>query len=137
MRVYISGAITGKPGLNQHVFSIAEAAFIIMGHEPINPLSMSDVDGEWADYIISDLKKLRTADAMTILPGSGSSVGCRIERLFAEKLGIPLVSLPAYPHGKEPLYTQEQLEILVKSQKLRWVQEEEQLDWELEKMEGV
>lgn len=135
MRVYVSGAISGQPNLNRQLFQVAAQALETVGHEPICPLDSSDVEGEWADYLIRDLEMLRTADAMTILPGSRSSVGCQIERLFAGRLGIPLMMLPAYPHGEEQAYTRQQLDVLVKSQKLRWVQEEEQMDYELERMQ--
>lgn len=90
--IYISGPITGTDYENQKkYFEKIQKELESKGRKVINPWTLNRTDnGCWADYIIRDLRELKNADELMLLPDWEKSRGCRIEKLFAEGMGIPV-----------------------------------------------
>lgn len=59
----------------------------------INPYELPDVQNCWADYMVRDLIILKECDVIVMLPSWNNSYGSKIERLFAEKIGIRVIEL--------------------------------------------
>lgn len=89
MKIYISGPMSGHDDLNFPAFNEAAALLRSEGHEVVNPAEInSDLDADWLECIICDIKWVATCEAIYMLPGWKESKGAMIERLVAAKLGL-------------------------------------------------
>lgn len=88
--VYISGPITGIPNGNVIAFAEAEGILKTWGYKVLNPHRITRFlpVKNWLYCMLLDLWAMRKADAIYYLRGWDKSIGCKIERLFAEKLEI-------------------------------------------------
>lgn len=96
IRVYISGPITGMPGLNQAAFSEVEKTLYALGYSPVNPFSVCANIGSnptWRDYMRKDIQALCRCDKIFLLPGWWKSKGARIEWILSKILGIDTIKL--------------------------------------------
>lgn len=96
MKVYISGPMTGKPGLNREAFENAEIYLKSKGYDPVNPHNIdfgpipTDLTKEnaWNFYMKKDLIELLSCNGIFYLEGWRYSKGAVIEIQLAYKLGI-------------------------------------------------
>lgn len=90
MKVYISGAITGRPidaVVNQ--FKKAESELIEKGHYPVNPLNNGlDNTASWLEHMRADIRLLLDCDAIYMMVGWPDSRGAIIEKQLAQNLGL-------------------------------------------------
>jgi len=99
LRIYISGPITGMPGLNRPAFDAAAEHIRAAGFVPVNPFDLIDQeraarDGwQWSDYMRVDIAALCECDAIVLLDGWMFSSGAWLERQIASSLGLPLLVL--------------------------------------------
>ncbi|WP_084613906.1 DUF4406 domain-containing protein [Nakamurella lactea] len=94
MRVYISGPMTGIPGLNFTAFNDAEVRLKAAGYGVSNPAAKGEIDGfTWSDYLRVDLRELTTCGGIYLLPGWENSKGACLEYHVAKELGLTEVRL--------------------------------------------
>lgn len=91
--VYVSGPMTGYPGLNFEAFHVAVAR-LEPYVEVLDP-TRHGTEGEWADFLRKDLADVMRADAVVVLPGWECSRGARLEVDVAHSLGIQVLPLDA------------------------------------------
>jgi hypothetical protein len=106
-RFYISGKITGVPGLNREKFEAA-ANYIRFHHgtgvEVINPHTILHIhDGSWVSYMKVDLRHLLASNAIVVLDDWKRSRGAIIEVLLASLLSIPVYTLAGIKEPKQRL----------------------------------
>lgn len=91
MKLYLSGPMSGLPELNFPAFHAEAKSLREKGHEVVNPAEFEG-DGTWGDWILLDLLRLKTGDfgGLVQLPGWENSPGCKIEMIFAQRLGIQI-----------------------------------------------
>ena len=91
MRVYISGPMTGLPGLNYDEFNHKAILFRTWGHEVSNPTEQVGEGKTWSEFLKGDLVELiLKCDAVYVLPGWEQSEGACLEICVAQALGIPV-----------------------------------------------
>jgi len=91
MKVYISGPMTGKFGLNKAAFREMERKLREQGHEPISPVWARAEEISWNAFMQADLAMLDCADAIVFLRDWQESNGAKIERRYAKRHGIKLL----------------------------------------------
>jgi hypothetical protein len=92
--VYISGPMTGMPGLNFPAFNAAAFELRQRGHEVTNPAELnSDPNAAWLDCMRVDIKALCDCEGLVLLPGWGCSRGAVTELQVAIGLGFEIKSL--------------------------------------------
>ena len=93
MKIYLSGPVTGMPGLNRAAFDRAAERLRALGHEVVNPLDTDHLcpHGDWAEYMRKDLPLLVACDAVAVLPGWRRSKGASLEVAVARALGMPIL----------------------------------------------
>lgn len=94
-RVYISGPMTGLPGMNFEAFHTAAARLRELGFEVVNPVELhpAGVEKTWNEYLRGDLRALCECDLMVLLEGWEDSRGARLEWIVARGLGMDVVEL--------------------------------------------
>lgn len=91
-RIYISGPMTGLPGLNKAAFASEAGRLRALGYEVVNPGEVELPEGAtWEDYMRHDLKLLLDCTTICLLPGWERSEGARLEHFNALKLGMKVV----------------------------------------------
>lgn len=94
MKVYISGPITGYPGLNREAFEQAASVLDALGHDPLNPFNCGVPDGAaWSEYLRADLRMVTKADALAVLPDWQASRGACLEVHVAHALGMAVLPI--------------------------------------------
>lgn len=106
MRVYISGAISGRePNKVRKEFELAKMYLRREGYEAISPLANGlPWDCAWEVHMREDLHLLLECDKVAMLPGWRESKGARLEVFVASELGMEVMPLM----GKEFLTNYEQ-----------------------------
>ena len=94
---YVCGGMTGYPLFNRPAFFAVEGLLWSAGAVlVVNP--GREPDGlTWVQYMRRGLRNLRRCDVMVRLPGWERSRGARIETAFAERWGVRIHDLPAWP----------------------------------------
>ena len=93
-KLYVSGPMSGLPGMNFDAFNSASAALQALGYETVNPVDLNpDPNADWLDCITVDLLALRPCDGIALLPGWERSFGAQIERLAAQRLGLSIFKI--------------------------------------------
>ncbi len=90
-RVYISGPMTGLPGLNADKFDNAATELRYLGYAVCNPIETSALLGEHlthAQYLRFDFHRILEADFLVALPGWEKSKGARAEILMAIRMDV-------------------------------------------------
>jgi len=91
MKVYIAGPMTGIPELNFPEFHRAAKRLRAYGHEVINPAEVNpDLNADWLDCMIVDIKLVSECDAIYMLRGWEDSPGAQIEHIVAKKLKLKI-----------------------------------------------
>src|SRR5260370_21926381 len=89
MKWYLSGPMSGEPGLNFEAFHIAAVDLRARGHEVISPAEINpDLNANWVDCLLEDVKHLSTCNSVLMLRGWYESYGAQIEHLVAQKLQL-------------------------------------------------
>jgi hypothetical protein len=91
-RIYLSGPMTGLPGLNFPAFAAMTANLRSDGHTVTNPAELNPDGGSWNDCMRRDIAALMDCDTVATLPGWEHSKGARLEVLIAERLGMTVVN---------------------------------------------
>lgn len=85
--VFISGSISGDPNYEEH-FADMEQRLKDLGLVPINPIEPLGL--YYRQYIDIGLAKLKYCDAVVMLDTWLNSQGARLEKMYAETVGIPV-----------------------------------------------
>ena len=101
--IYIAGPMRGYHEWNFPAFDEAAEYLRSVGHEPISPAHLDRLRGfnekdpstafsreQWWVAMRRDYAAIILSDALMLLPGWERSEGARLERSFAEHLGIPI-----------------------------------------------
>ncbi len=92
-KCYISGPITGIKNY-QDAFIQCEMELVRQGHIAINP-AMFPEGLEPKDYMRMSIAMLESADTLVLLPGWQNSKGVKIEKLYAECIGLRVLEWEA------------------------------------------
>ena len=87
-RIYLSGPMSGLPGLNFPTFHSMTASLRAVGHTVTNPAEINPEGGTWTDCMRRDIAALMDCDTVATLPGWEHSKGARLEVLIAERLAV-------------------------------------------------
>lgn len=92
-RIYISGPMTGLPGLNFGAFHAAAAQLRAIGYDVVNPAEKQSEseDLSWEEYLRQDLRQMLTCDTIALLPGWEASKGAHLELHVAHRVGMTVV----------------------------------------------
>lgn len=85
-KIYISGPITGNPNYKEQ-FATISRRLEKDGHIVIDP-SVETEKLSPRDYMRISLARLEAADEILLLPGWENSNGAKIEKLYAEYIGL-------------------------------------------------
>ena len=89
-RIYISGPMTGLPGLNFPAFNAEAARLRAMGYEVVNPAELNpDPTTPYEQCMRVDIAALLTCDAICLLPDWHKSKGAETEVAVANALKLP------------------------------------------------
>ena len=92
-RVYLSGPMTGLPGLNFPAFNAAASALRAQGLEVVNPAELNpDPTMSWEACMRADIKALCDCDTIALLPGWERSKGAHLEVHIAHRLGLQVIA---------------------------------------------
>ncbi|WP_426214744.1 DUF4406 domain-containing protein [Pseudomonas sp. DWRC2-2] len=91
-RIYLSGPMTGLPGLNFAAFHTMTTKLRAGGHTVTNPAEINTDGGTWNDCMRRDIAALMGCDTIATLPGWEHSTGARLEVLIAERLSMTVVN---------------------------------------------
>lgn len=92
-KIYISIPITGKEDVVFERASIAKAALLGLGYEPLCPLDLNKETKEHtelqnvAEFMGNDIKNIILSDGIYMCKGWESSRGCQVEWLCAKLYG--------------------------------------------------
>lgn len=94
-RIYISGPMTGLPGLNFGAFHLTARQLRALGYEVVNPAEKQSESEElsWEEYLKQDLQQMLTCDTIALLPGWQASKGAHLELHVAHRLGMTVVDV--------------------------------------------
>jgi hypothetical protein len=89
-RLYISGAMSGRPDFGFPQFNAAASHLRRIGWEVVNPAETDggDTSREYTYYLRKDIEQLLRCDAIVLLPGWEDSRGANIEKQVAEVIGL-------------------------------------------------
>lgn len=92
MKIYLSGPMSGLPGLNFPTFAAEAKRLRELGHVVFNPAEMEDTGRTWAAWIMLDLAILKAGsfDVLALLPGWERSKGCAVEVAFARGIELEI-----------------------------------------------
>ena len=94
MKLYVSGPMSGLPGLNFPAFHQAAELLRGRGFEVVNPAEINpDPNAEWADCLRADIRALTYCDGIVMLPGYEGSRGATLELHIAAHLGMRVYSI--------------------------------------------
>lgn len=94
-RIYISGPMTGLPGLNFGAFHLTAHQLRALGYEVVNPAEKQSEseDLSWEEYLKQDLQQMLTCDTIALLPGWQDSKGAHLELHVAHRVGMTVVDV--------------------------------------------
>lgn len=91
-RIYLSGPMTGLPGLNFAAFHAMTTNLRAGGHTVTSPAELNPDGGTWNDCMRRDIAALMECNTVATLPGWEHSKGARLEVLIAQHLGMTVVN---------------------------------------------
>lgn len=93
--VYISGRISNLDlDVAKTKFKAAQMALELKGFTTINPFDLNDDNQQWLPCMLNDLTALHGADGIYMLSNWRKSRGARIERIWAQELGLFIAYQP-------------------------------------------
>lgn len=97
-KIYISGPITGNPNYKEQ-FAAISRMLETDGHIVVDP-SVETEGLSPRDYMRISLARLESADEILLLPGWENSKGAKIEKLYAEYIGLRVREYTGGHNGK-------------------------------------
>ena len=97
-KIYISGPITGRPNYKEK-FAVISRRLAKDGHIVVDP-SVETEGLSPRDYMRISLARLEAADEILLLPGWENSKGAKIEKLYAEYIGLRVREYTGGHNGK-------------------------------------
>lgn len=91
-RIYLSGPMSGLPGLNFTTFHSMTASLRAGGHTFTNPAELNPDGGAWNDCMRRDIVALMECNTVATLPGWENSKGACLEVLIVDRLGMTVVN---------------------------------------------
>lgn len=94
--IYLSGKIAGLPCDEvRKNFDLAKTQiYLSQGHVTIvDPSKLPKTQNSWSHYLLRDLQILQDCDAIAMLPNWKDSNGAKVERAFAEGIGLEIIEL--------------------------------------------
>ena len=94
-RIYISGPMTGLPGLNHGAFHQTAQQLRALGYDVVNPADtpVPSEGAHWEAWMKADLAQMLTCDTVALLPGWEASKGAHLELHVAHREGMNVVSV--------------------------------------------
>lgn len=94
-RIYISGPMTGLPGLNFGAFHLTAHQLRALGYEVVNPAEKQSESEDLSceEYLKQDLQQMLTCDTIALLPGWQASKGAHLELHVAHRVGMNVVDV--------------------------------------------
>jgi hypothetical protein len=93
-KLYISGPMTGLPGLNFQAFNDAARSLRKMAFEVVNPAEINpDAGMSWEACMRADIKALCDCDTLVLLPGWENSKGAHLELHLAHRMGMKVITM--------------------------------------------
>jgi len=93
-RIYLSGPMTGLPGLNFPAFNAEAARLRGLGHVVVNPAEINpDATLSWGQCMRADIKALCDCDVLALLPGWETSLGAHLELHIAHRIGLEITAV--------------------------------------------
>ena len=91
-KIYISGAMSGKPDFNFPLFHAEALRLRRIGYDVVNPAELNpDPNTGWHECLRTDLKALLECDTIALLEGWEGSSGAHLELHVAHRVGIRVV----------------------------------------------
>lgn len=91
-RLYLSGPMTGRPGLNFPAFHAEAARLRALGYLVVNPAEITpDPAADWHACMRADLRALLGCDAICLLDGWETSAGAHLELHVAHRVGLEVL----------------------------------------------
>lgn len=92
--VYISGPMTGLPGLNFQAFNAAADSLRARGRQVVNPAEINpDSTMSWQQCMRADIKALCGCATVALLPGWERSQGAHLELHIGHRLGLDVTTV--------------------------------------------
>jgi hypothetical protein len=92
LRLYLSGPMSGLPGLNFPAFHEAASQLRAAGYQVTNPAEINpDSTMSWEQCMRADIKALCDCDVLALLDGWQRSAGAHVELNLAHRLGLKIV----------------------------------------------
>lgn len=92
MKVYISGKMTGlKQSEYRYKFKTAVRHLRKLGYEVVNPARLDVYNLSYAQYMAIDQTLIKFCDAIYMLNNWQDSNGARMEKEYAESLGLKVM----------------------------------------------
>ena len=102
MKIYISGKITGLQKRDYRgKFKAAANRLRMQGYEVVDPSRMDVYDLTYAQYMAIDTTLLSFCDAIYMLDNWWNSNGARLEKEYAESLGLVIMYEEEDRYAKE------------------------------------
>lgn len=94
---YVSGPMTGMPGLNFDLFNQTTAEMRAAGYTVVNPAEINpDPKADWKDCMRADIRALMDCRGIVLLPGWENSRGARLELANAEALQFKVLTIAQF-----------------------------------------
>lgn len=91
IRLYLSGAMTGRPNLNFPLFHAETRRLRALGYLVTNPAEIdAGSNPTWGQCMRADIKQLMDCDAVATLHGYETSKGANLEVFIARELRMPV-----------------------------------------------
>lgn len=101
MRVYVSGPMSGLPGLNFPAFNEATLRLRAAGYSVVNPAELNpDPTTPWHECMKADIKALCDCDTVALLPGWENSKGSHLEVHVGHRLGLRVTTVESLLHER-------------------------------------
>ncbi|WP_458722401.1 DUF4406 domain-containing protein [Pseudomonas brenneri] len=91
-RIYLSGPMTGLPGLNFAAFHALTTILRASGHTVTNLAELNPDGGTWNDCMRRGIAALMDCDIVATLPGWQESKGAQLKVLIAQHLSMTVVN---------------------------------------------